>query len=157
MDNTWEFKGKHLIVDAVCDNSRALLESGLGNTIMQDIVMKIDMTMILPPVSVEFPHAVSEMTRVLESLDREGLGQSQTATLLRRSLQGRIDQAYGYSTFLMIAESHLSLHTFPETDYLTFDCYSCKDFDDNAVLELLTQAFQIRSLKHSVIDRVAPV
>jgi hypothetical protein len=153
----WEFKGKHLVVDAICENKRALLEAQQGNKALQDIVGKIDMTMILPPVSVEFPHAVSEMTRVLQGLDEEGLGESQTARLLRQSLQGRVDQAYGYSTFLMIAESHLSLHTFPETDYLTFDCYSCKDFDDELVMELLTEAFGITNAKTSVIERAAPL
>jgi S-adenosylmethionine/arginine decarboxylase-like enzyme len=153
----WEFTGKHLVVDAVCSNKRALLDVQVGNRIMQDIVSKIDMTMILPPVSVEFPHAVSEMTRVLESLDGEGLGDSQTAQLLRKSLQGRIDQAYGYSTFLMIAESHLCMHTFPETDYLTFDCYSCKDFDSQLVVSMLTEAFGITDITSNVIDRAAPV
>lgn len=153
----WEFKGKHLVADAICENKRALLEAQQGNKTLQDIVGKIDMTMILPPVSVEFPHAVSEMTRVLQGLDDEGLGESQTARLLRQSLQGRVDQAYGYSSFLMIAESHLSLHTFPETDYLTFDCYSCKDFDHELVMELLTEAFGITNAKTSVIDRAAPV
>lgn len=153
----WEFKGKHLVVDAICENKRALLEAQRGNKALQDIVGKIDMTMILPPVSVEFPHAVSEMTRVLQGLDEEGLGESQTARLLRRSLQGRVDQAYGYSTFLMIAESHLSLHTFPETNYLTFDCYSCKDFDHELVMELLKEAFGITNAKTSVIERAAPL
>ena len=153
----WEFKGKHLVVDAICENKRALLEAQQGNKALQDIVGKIDMTMILPPVSVEFPHAVSEMTRVLQGLDEEGLGESQTARLLRQSLQGRVDQAYGYSTFLMIAESHLSLHTFPETDYLTFDCYSCKDFDHELVMELLNKAFGVTNAKTSIIKRAAPL
>ena len=153
----WEFKGKHLVVDAICEDKRALLEAQQGNKALQDIVGKIDMTMILPPVSVEFPHAVSEMTRVLQGLDEEGLGESQTARLLRQSLQGRVDQAYGYSTFLMIAESHLSLHTFPEMDYLTFDCYSCKDFDHELVMELLTKAFGVTNAKTSIIDRAVPV
>jgi hypothetical protein len=153
----WKFTGKHLVVDAVCSNKRALLDVHAGNRIMQDIVSKIDMTMILPPVSVEFPHAISEMTRVLNGLDAEGLGGSQTAELLRKSLQGRVDQAYGYSTFLMIAESHLCMHTFPETDYLTFDCYSCKDFDYNLVIEMLTAAFGITNITSNVVDRAAPI
>lgn len=153
----WDFNGKHLVVDAICTNKQALLQVQNGNQVLQNIVQKIDMTMILPPVAVEFPHAVSEMQRVLKGLEEEQLGNSQTACLLRQSLQSRVDQAYGYSTFVMIAESHLSIHTFPEKDYLTFDCYSCKDFDDSIVMDTLTSEFGITNSKVSVIKRAAPV
>ena len=54
-------------------------------------------------------------------------------------LKQREDEAYGYSTFVMIAESHLSVHTFPELNYVSFDCFSCKDFDH--ALQLKYQNF----------------
>src|SRR3989344_1463950 len=40
----------------------------------------------------------------------------------------------GISGFVMIAESHISVHTFPEKDYIFIDVFSCKSFNvDNAV------------------------
>jgi hypothetical protein len=152
----WQFNGKHLVIDALCGDNKALLDSHRGNDILQGIVMEIDMTMILPPVTVEFPHAVCEMTRLLKDLESEGLGNCNTAVNLRRSLSGRVEQAYGYSTFLMIAESHLSIHTFPEQNYLTFDCYSCKDFNHAKVVELLTEGFKIVNSKINLIERANP-
>lgn len=153
----WKFNGKHLIIDAVCSNKNALLEVNHGTDILQDIVQKIDMTMILPPISVNFPHAVCEMTRVLDGLKAEGLENSTTALLLERSLKGRIEQAYGYSTMVMIAESHLTMHTFPEENYLTFDCYSCKDFDHKLVLSILTDKFKISKINSHIINRGNPL
>ena len=35
----------------------------------------------------------------------------------------------GISAFVMIAESHISIHTFPEKDYVFMDVFSCKSFD----------------------------
>jgi len=40
------------------------------------------------------------------------------------------DPAYsGVSGLVVIAESHIALHTFPELDYFTMDIFSCKNFD----------------------------
>ena len=57
--------------------------------------------------------------------------------------QQRQEEAYGYSAFVMIAESHISIHTFPELKYASFDCYSCKGFDETKVVEILKKFFDI--------------
>ena len=114
------------------------------------------MTQILPPVTVKFPHAVSEMNRVIESLEAEGLGQSKTANDLRKHLKERENESYGYSTFAMIAESHLSIHTFPELKYFSFDCYSCKTFDVDAVVTEMQKHFNITKLEKQVASRRVP-
>ena len=36
---------------------------------------------------------------------------------------------WGLSGFVLIAESHISIHTFPERDYVNVDVFSCKEFD----------------------------
>ena len=62
---------------------------------------------------------------------------------------------YGYSTFVMIAESHLSIHTFPELNYVSFDCYSCKSFDTQAVIEAIKNQFKVKDIDiHSCARRV---
>ncbi|MBU1196898.1 adenosylmethionine decarboxylase [Candidatus Micrarchaeota archaeon] len=47
----------------------------------------------------------------------------------------------GISGFVLIAESHISIHTFPELGYFTFDLYSCKAFDRKKVIEIIKQYF----------------
>jgi S-adenosylmethionine/arginine decarboxylase-like enzyme len=152
------YNGKHLTIDGVTDPNfrHALVEPVYGVKFMEAIVHKIDMTMILPPITVNFPHAVSEMHRLLQSLEEEGHGDSKTANEVRNNLKYRVEQAYGYSTFLMIAESHISLHTFPEEGFATFDCYSCKDFDHDAILALWTETFGESTLNVNIVARSIP-
>ena len=126
---SFEYDGLHLMIDAVVKNPETLVSPEVGVSMLEAIIEEIDMTMILPPVTVKFPHATCEMKRVLQDLESEGLGESKSAKDLRNKLQERKNESYGYSSFAMIAESHLSIHTFPELEYFSFDCYSCKSFD----------------------------
>ena len=114
------YDGRHLMIDAVVEDGKKLYNGSMGEKMIEDVVETIDMTMILPPVTVKFPHSTCEMRRVLKDLQLEGLGSSSTAQLLDKRLKERQEESYGYSTFAMIAESHLSIHTFPELGYFTF-------------------------------------
>jgi len=39
----------------------------------------------------------------------------------------------GCSFVFLLSESHLSVHTFPERNYLAFDLYTCRQYQDNSV------------------------
>ena len=150
------YDGKHYMVDALVSEECDLSNPDAFVKCVEDIVVNIDMTMILPPVTVKFPHAVSELNRVLESLRREGLGGSETSKSIVNDLKQRENEAYGYSTFVMIAESHLSIHTFPELKYISFDCYSCKDFDHEKVEEIIRKHFSVTRYSAQVCPRRIP-
>ena len=143
---SFEFDGRHLMADVLVSDGSLLSDPSVGIGFLETIVERIDMTMILPPVTVKFPHSVSELRRTLCSLEEEGLADSKTACSIRESLKCREDESYGYSTFVMIAESHLSIHTFPELNYLSFDCYSCKYFDTFLVEEIIRDTFEVSNM-----------
>ncbi len=149
----FEYNGKHLLIDAACRNYDALIDPTVGKACLEEMVSAIKMTMVLPPVCVRFPQAATEMSRILDSLEAEGLGASATANELRQNLNDPAAMAAGYSAFVMIAESHISLHTFPESDFLTFDCYSCKDFEHQIAIDVLDQTFQLLEKNVQVIAR----
>ena len=45
-------------------------------------------------------------------------------------------------TFLfLLSESHLSLHTFPERNYIAFDLYTCREYPDDTVYTSIYQRF----------------
>ena len=46
---------------------------------------------------------------------------------------------WGVSGFVIIAESHISIHTFPEKEYFSLDIFSCKDFDIDKALEIIKE------------------
>ena len=156
MPNNFEYDGRHLMIDAIVRRPIVLTDTEVTVRLLDSIVNAIDMTMILPPVTVNFPHSVCEMTRILQRLEAEGLHDCSTANQIRTDLQLRKDESYGHSTFLMIAESHISVHTFPELGYVSFDCYSCKYFDVEKVLNLFSESYNTETIKHQVCFRTIP-
>src|SRR3989338_5959447 len=61
----------------------------------------------------------------------------------------------GISGFVMIAESHVSMHTFPEKDYVFIDVFSCKGFDVDSAVKLLVSAFGAKKYIKNVVARGA--
>ena len=41
----------------------------------------------------------------------------------------------GITGMCVIAESHLSIHTWPESNYFAFDLFSCRNFDEKKVMK----------------------
>ncbi len=60
----------------------------------------------------------------------------------------------GISGFVMIAESHISLHTFPNRGFVTADIYTCQNNLDTAKFtELLAEAFGTTDFDIQIVDR----
>lgn len=59
----------------------------------------------------------------------------------------------GISGFVMIAESHISIHTFPEKEYVFIDLFSCKGFDVESAVKLLVDTFESKKYTKKVVDR----
>lgn len=59
----------------------------------------------------------------------------------------------GVSGFVIIAESHVSIHTFPEKGFLTADVHSCKYFDSKEAVNFLKKIFRLKRLEINVVER----
>jgi S-adenosylmethionine decarboxylase len=60
----------------------------------------------------------------------------------------------GLSGFVMIAESHVSFHTFPNRGFVTIDVYTCQDhIDADLLTKKFVAAFRISDYDEKVIDR----
>ena len=46
----------------------------------------------------------------------------------------------GLSVIYMLSESHISIHTFPEKQYLALDIYTCREYRDNSVYQSIYNA-----------------
>jgi S-adenosylmethionine decarboxylase len=66
---------------------------------------------------------------------------------------GPKEEDWGVSGFVMIAESHISVHTFPDRSYVNIDVFSCKDFDHEQVLARVKELFGLDQVKLWVIGR----
>jgi S-adenosylmethionine decarboxylase len=59
----------------------------------------------------------------------------------------------GISGFVMIAESHISVHTFPEKDYVFVDVFSCVSFDVKKAIKLLLGFFEAKKNTTKIVAR----
>ena len=60
----------------------------------------------------------------------------------------------GYSAFVMIAESHISIHTFPEKKFASIDAYTCSDqIDKKFVVDYFTKQFGLKEIELNYVKR----
>jgi S-adenosylmethionine decarboxylase len=59
----------------------------------------------------------------------------------------------GISGVVIIAESHISIHTYPQKRFLTVDIYSCKKFDIQKTVDIIVDAFSIGNYNKRVFNR----
>jgi len=66
---------------------------------------------------------------------------------------GAKPEEWGVSGFVLIAESHISIHTFVEQRYVHIDVFSCKDFDANQTIKDLSGRLKLTEVKTYLLDR----
>ena len=54
---------------------------------------------------------------------------------------------------LILAESHLSVHTWPEEDLIAIDLFSCGSIDGEAVISELTRSLRLNAVSVRRLDR----
>jgi len=117
--------GKHLLVEVITKNPKELTNKKLIKKVFEEISQAINVTAVLPLVIYQFPK--------------------------KRGMPKNI--AGGLTAFCIIAESHLAIHTWPESNYFAFDLFSCKNFDEKIVIQVLKHNFLIKKLFSQVIER----
>jgi len=60
---------------------------------------------------------------------------------------------WGLSGFVMIAESHLSIHTFPKRGIAWIDLFSCKPFDAGPLVDMLAEALGLGLVRVMRVNR----
>ncbi|MEA3489345.1 MAG: adenosylmethionine decarboxylase [Candidatus Omnitrophota bacterium] len=66
---------------------------------------------------------------------------------------GLVPEDKGITGTMIIAESHISIHTFQEKDYCFVDVFSCKDFNVEFAAEYLINAFESKDYDKHVVSR----
>lgn len=60
---------------------------------------------------------------------------------------------WGLSGFVLIAESHVSIHTFPMEGSISVDVFSCRAFDIGAAEREIVARFGISRIERHILDR----
>jgi len=66
---------------------------------------------------------------------------------------GAKQEDWGISGLVFIAESHISLHTFVDRNYINIDVFSCRDFDAKQVVQDFVGQFQLTRFTSRLINR----
>ena len=102
------------------------------------------------------PAKLSDETLVFRFLDEypDVIGMTKVIPPQVYSYTGKVPNDWGVSGFVIIAESHISVHTFPDKGYLNIDIFSCNDFDVAASLEDVKSTFGVTGeIKTWTMDR----
>ncbi len=67
--------------------------------------------------------------------------------------RGAKAEDWGVSGFVLIAESHISIHTFPFRGYINVDIFSCKEFDAPGAAEDVAAAFGLAHVQTCLLRR----
>src|SRR4029078_4992088 len=59
---------------------------------------------------------------------------------------------WGVSGFVIIAESHIAVHTFPQHGQVWVDVFSCKGFDEVPVIDRVVEAFSLQSTRINQLE-----
>lgn len=95
----------------------------------------------------------SDMQYIWSFLDRlpEKIGMTKITQPHVFPYSGLYPEDEGITGMVIIAESHLTFHSFIRKDYFFFDLFSCKDFDVDQVIREVVDAFDV---EHPTVHRV---
>lgn len=66
---------------------------------------------------------------------------------------GEKPEDWGVTGFVIIAESHIAIHTFPDHGYVWIDVFSCKEFDADLATDLIVESFGLERIKTNILER----
>ena len=66
--------------------------------------------------------------------------------------EGTFDKG-GISGFVLIATSHITIHTFIEQEHVFFDIFSCKNFDVEKATSYLIDKFEAKKVDKNLFQR----
>lgn len=66
---------------------------------------------------------------------------------------GLHEEDHGLTGVVIIAESHICIHTFPKKGFMTIDIFSCKQFDVSFVMNELVSIFDPKRWDETLLQR----
>jgi len=92
------------------------------------------------------------ISQLLDSYPTE-IGMTKISAPLVFKYVGSKPEDWGISGLVLIAESHISIHTFVERCYVNIDVFSCKDFNTEQVIKDFQDKFQLTRFTSRLINR----
>jgi S-adenosylmethionine decarboxylase len=101
------------------------------------------------------PARLANLELVRSLLDRypDDIGMTKISEPHVFEYRGVKPEDWGVSGFVLIAESHIAVHTFPEHSQVWVDVFSCKGFDETPAIGMIVEAFELQSTRVHKLER----
>ncbi len=98
---------------------------------------------------------ISDVAYVFDVLNRlpDFIGMTKITQPYVFPYSGLVPEDKGVTGIVVIAESHLSFHSFIEKDYFFFDLFSCKPFDVSVARQFIMDAFEVQHAETHYVER----
>ena len=105
---------------------------------------------IIADITSEDPFLLDDAALILETLTVAA--KEANATILKTAYHQF--SPHGVTAFLLLSESHISIHTWPELNKAALDIYTCGDHTDpDAGLETILAGLRAKCLSRQLIQR----
>ena len=101
------------------------------------------------------PAKLADFDLVFDVLDKlpSKIGMTKITQPYVFKYSGLVPEDKGITGFVVIAESHISIHTFELKDYVFIDLFSCKPFDYEYATQYLIDLFECKEPTVNVLMR----
>ena len=101
------------------------------------------------------PQKMQDVEFIYKILDAypSQIGMTKISTPHVNKYVGSKPEDWGVSGFFLIAESHISIHTFPEKFYINIDVFSCKEFDAERAIKEFKHNFGLTEVRSYILNR----
>jgi S-adenosylmethionine decarboxylase len=98
---------------------------------------------------------LEDLSLVYETLDAcpDDIGMTKIMPPYVFRYSGKVPEDWGISGVVLIAESHISIHTFPEKAFMSVDIFSCKCFDVERAVRYMAERFDVGRYEQQLLDR----
>jgi S-adenosylmethionine decarboxylase len=98
---------------------------------------------------------LSDLDLIYDTLDKfpTKIGMNKIMPPYVFKYQGAVPEDWGVSGVVLIAESHITIHTFPDKDHAFIDIFSCKPFDTDYAMNYMINLFEAKEHEISLCAR----
>lgn len=152
------YAGRHLIIDGVYNwamgNRDNMSDRDFLSYYLEKVTEITGMTLVFPPIAMSFPFS-GETNRLISKLEKEGkCNNSVVFNEFKKHIENRNNTGGGVSAIAVWVESHCTLHTWTEKDYISIDLFSCGQYDIEPVIDYTIGALDLIEASFVVVDRM---
>ena len=154
--NRENYAGRHLIIDGVfgADKQNDMANRDFLSNYLEEVTNITGMTLVFPPIAMSFPFA-GETNRLIEKLEKEGkCNNSEVFSEFKKHIYNRNTYGGGVSAIAVWVESHCTLHSWTEKNYISVDLFSCSSYDIDPVIDYSIRELGLTKGSFVVVDRM---